>query len=179
MRIRAASPLDAEACAAIYRPHVEAGATSFEESAPSGEEMAERIRETSGSHPWLVGEQDGTVCGFAYAGPHRSRAAYRWAVDVALYVDDGRRRQGIGRALYEALLARLRDQGFHVACAGITLPNEPSVALHEALGFAPVGVYRQIGWKDGGWRDVGWWQLRLRPAAGPPAEPSGPDTAEP
>lgn len=174
MTVRSAAPADGEACAAIYRPHVEASATSFEERAPDREEMAERIRRTSKTHPWLVAERDGAICGFAYAGPHRSRAAYRWAVDVAVYVAADRSGEGVGRALYEALLARLREQGFYVACAGITLPNEASVALHESLGFVSVGVFRRIGWKQGGWRDVGWWELELREPGGPPAEPSPP-----
>jgi L-amino acid N-acyltransferase YncA len=177
MIVRSAVPdRDATACAAIYLPHVEASATSFEERPPDAAEMAERIRETSTRHPWLVAELEGAVRGFAYACPHRSRAAYRWAVDVTAYVEDGYRGGGIGRQLYEALLEQLRRQGFQVACAGITLPNPASVALHEGLGFEPVGVYRRIGWKAGAWRDVGWWQLQLRRADGPPREPSAPWT---
>jgi phosphinothricin acetyltransferase len=171
--IRSADPRrDAEACAAIYRPHVEASATSFEERAPDGGELAGRMESTIGTHPWLVAEAAGEVVGFAYACPHRSRAAYRWAVDVSVYVAAGHHRNGHARRLYEALLAELRGRGFRMACAGITLPNEASVALHEGLGFVPVGVYRKIGWKDGAWRDVGWWQLELSPdAEDPPAEP--------
>jgi phosphinothricin acetyltransferase len=80
--------------------------------------------------------------------------------------------RGVGGALYESLLERLRGRGFRVACAGITLPNEPSVRLHERFGFVAVGVYRGIGWKAGAWRDVGWWQLALAPGAlDPPADP--------
>ena len=82
----------------------------------------------------------------------------------------------LGRALYEVLLERLREQRFRVACAGVTLPNEASVRLHESLGFAPVGVYRRIGWKAGAWRDVGWWQLDLSPdGEDPPGEPLAPE----
>jgi L-amino acid N-acyltransferase YncA len=166
------SSRDAEACAAIYRPHVEACVTSFEERAPEAEQLARRIESTIETHPWLVAEAGGRIVGFAYACPHRSRAAYRWAVDVSVYVAAGHQRVGHGRRLYEALFAELRERGFRIACAGVTLPNEASVALHEGLGFAPVGVYRKIGWKDGAWRDVGWWQLELSPAAeDPPAEP--------
>ena len=160
---------DAAACAAIYAPYVEEGPTSFEERPPDAVELAERIED---SHAWMVAEEGGEVVGFAYACPHRSRPAYRWSVDVSVYVASGRQRTGHGRGLYEALLADLRERGFRVACAGITLPNEASVALHEKLGFEPVGVYRGIGWKAGAWRDVGWWQLELSPGAeGPPAEP--------
>jgi L-amino acid N-acyltransferase YncA len=174
--IRAADPdRDAAACAAIYAPFVEEGPTSFEESPPSDAEMAERIGQTSTTHPWLVAERDGEVVGYAYACPHRSRPAYRWSVDVSVYVAPTHQGQGYGQRLYEELFKRLRGQGFQVACAGITLPNEPSVALHERLGFEPVGVYKRIGWKAGAWRDVGWWQLELAPAGeGPPSEPSSP-----
>jgi L-amino acid N-acyltransferase YncA len=171
--VRDADPgRDSEACAAIYAPHVEAGPTSFEERAPGPAELSERIERAAATHAWLVAEADGAVVGFAYACPHRTRPAYRWSVDVSVYVAPGREGEGHGRRLYEALLARVRERGFRVACAGITLPNEASVALHEKLGFEPVGVYRGIGWKAGAWRDVGWWQLELRPGGeDPPPEP--------
>jgi phosphinothricin acetyltransferase len=137
--------------------------------------MAERIERIGATHPWLVAERNGEVAGFAYACEHRSRAAYRWAVDVSVYVGEADRRRGLGKDLYEELLRRLRAQRFRVACAGVTLPNEASVALHEGLGFVAVGVYRRIGWKQGAWRDVGWWQLDLNPDADdPPQEPLPP-----
>jgi L-amino acid N-acyltransferase YncA len=166
---------DAAACAAIYAPHVEASPTSFEEVPPGADGFAERIAETLPTHPWLVAELDGEVVGYAYACRHRARPAYRWAADISVYVSAGQCGRGNGRALYEELLARLRAQRFQTACAGITLPNEASVALHERLGFTAVGVYRRIGWKAGAWRDVGWWQLELEPAGdAPPAEPLPP-----
>jgi len=176
MTIRSAEPeRDSAACAAIYAPHVEASPTSFEAEAPGPEEMAERIERIGATHPWLVAERNGEVAGFAYACEHRSRAAYRWAVDVSVYVGEADRRRGLGKDLYEDLFRRLRAQRFRVACAGVTLPNEASVALHEGLGFVAVGVYRRIGWKQGAWRDVGWWQLDLNPDADdPPQEPLPP-----
>jgi phosphinothricin acetyltransferase len=179
--IRSAVPeSDAAACAAIYAPHVEASATSFEERAPSPGEMEARIEKISATHPWLVIEEGGGVRGYAYACPHRGRPAYRWAADVSVYVAAGHRGRGFGRSLYEALFDRLRAQRFQVACAGITLPNEASIALHERLGFVAVGTYGRIGWKDGAWRDVGWWQLELMPAGPePPAEPLPPDPPTP
>ena len=167
---------DAAACAAIYAPHVLAGGTaSFEEEAPTADDMANRIRAISRTHPWLVAVRDGAVAGYAYASPHRDRPGYRWAADVAVYVDARRHRSGVGRELYEGLLPLLARQRLHVACAGITLPNPASVALHEAVGFEPVGTYRAIGFKGGRWHDVSWWQARLRPpGAGRPPEPLAP-----
>jgi phosphinothricin acetyltransferase len=176
--IRLADPArDAVACAAIYAPFVRDGVTSFEETAPDADAFAARIARIAAAHPWLVAEADGRVVGFAYGCPHRERAAYRWACEVSVYLDPARHRRGIGRALYEALFARLREQRIHVACAGITLPNEASVRLHESLGFTLVGIYRGIGWKAGAWHDVGWWQLRLLPPlddGAPPPEPLPP-----
>ena len=176
LTIRDADPgRDAAACAAIYAPHVLESPTSFEEAPPDDAEMAGRIARGSSSHPWLVAEGEDGLRGYAYACRHRERPAYRWSADVSVYVSGAHRRQGVGRRLYESLFERLRRQGFRTACAGITLPNDASVALHEGLGFAPVGVYRQIGWKAGAWRDVGWWQLDLDPEApGAPTEPLPP-----
>jgi phosphinothricin acetyltransferase len=175
--IRHADPArDGADCAAVYAPAVAGAAVSFEEPPPpDAAAMAARIAATSATHPWLVLDDGARVRGYAYASAHRPRAAYRWACDVAIYVDDGYRRRGAGRRLYLALFELLRRQGLRAACAGITLPNEASVGLHEALGFEPVGVYRRIGWKAGAWRDVGWWQLALAPDDdAPPAGPGSP-----
>jgi len=176
LTIRDADPdRDAAACGAIYAPHVEASPVSFEEEAPDAEEMAARIERVASSHCWLVAERDGEVLGYAYATAFNERPAYRWSAGVSVYVGESSRGQGIGRALYVALLERLRERGFRMACAGITLPNAASVALHERLGFEQVGVNREIGWKEGAWRDVGWYQLELAPAGdGPPPEPLPP-----
>ncbi len=176
MRIRpAAADRDAAACASIYEPYVRDTAISFEERPPDSLALAERIERISRTHPWLVAEDGGEVTAFAYGCPHRERAAYRWAADVSVYVDADRRRRGAGAALYGALLPLLQDQGFYVACAGVTLPNEASVGFHESFGFTPVGVYRRIGFKFGTWWDVGWWQLQLRePGTSTPAEPTPP-----
>lgn len=173
LRIRDADPArDAAACAAIYAPHVDGSAVSFEERAPDAAELARRIERHGASHAWLVAERDGAVAGYAYAFPFQERPAYRWSAGVSVYVADGQRGRGVGRSLYRELFRRLRGRGFRMACAGITLPNEASVALHESLGFERVGVNREIGWKNGAWRDVGWWQLELAPPGdGPPPEP--------
>jgi phosphinothricin acetyltransferase len=177
-RVRSADPeRDGAACAAIYGPFVRDTTISFEDRPPTEAEFAARIARTSKTHPWLVAEEDGSgeVIGFAYGCPHRERAAYRWAADVSVYIDPAVHRRGIGRALYVALFELLRGQRLLIACAGITLPNDASVALHESFGFLPIGVYRKIGYKLGAWRDVGWWQLELGlPAAVPPPEPTAP-----
>jgi L-amino acid N-acyltransferase YncA len=163
---------DAAACAAIYAPHVEDGPVSFEEQAPGAAEMAARIDRYGSSHAWLVAEREGEVVGYAYATPFNERPAYRWSASVSVYVADAARGGGVGRGLYGALFDRLRERGFRMACAGITLPNEASRGLHESLGFELVGVNREIGWKQGAWRDVGWYQLELSPAPdSPPLEP--------
>jgi phosphinothricin acetyltransferase len=176
MLVRNADPArDASACAAIYAPYVRDTAISFEEEPPDAGELRQRIERISQTHPWLVAEQDGDLVGYAYGCPHRERAAYRWVADVSVYVDQRHQRRGIGRALYAALLGLLERQGLHVACAGVTLPNDASVAIHESLGFRPVGVYRRIGFKLGAWWDVGWWELELRkPSPESPPEPGRP-----
>jgi L-amino acid N-acyltransferase YncA len=174
--IRHAHPdRDGPACAAIYAPFVTDSAVSFEDVPPDGGEFARRIATLSARFPWLVAEDAGEVAGYAYASPHRDRAAYRWAVEAAAYVDADHRGRGIGKQLYRALFDLLARQGFRTVCAGVTLPNPASIALHESVGFEPVGVYRRIGYKNGRWQDVGWWQLQLSgTAADPPEEPGPP-----
>ena len=152
---------DAPACAAIYAPFVRDTCISFELDPPGVEEMARRIGTYGASHAWLVVEAEGRVAGYAYGSPHRERPAYARSCDVAVYVDPAHARQGLGRALYAALLPVLASKGTHAAFAGIALPNDASVGLHETMGFTPVGIYREVGWKLGAWRDVGWWQRLL------------------
>jgi phosphinothricin acetyltransferase len=170
--IRMADTGDGAAVAAIYRPYVTDAVTSFETDAPGAAEMAGRIEKVLVHAPWLVSAGDGgEVTGYAYASPHRDRTAYRWSVDVAVYIHSAHHRRGLGRALYEKLFALLKLQGFFVAHAGVTLPNAASVGLHESLGFVPVGVYPAVGWKFGAWRDVGWWRLPLRELVATPPPP--------
>jgi phosphinothricin acetyltransferase len=165
--IRTARPEDAQAIAAIYAPYVLETAISFEDVPPTPDEMAARMAAVAAAHPFLVCETGGEVVGYAYAGAHRARAAYRWSVDTTAYVTPHLHGQGIGRALYGDLLDRLARQGFHAAFAGIALPNDKSVGLHEALGFRHLGTYAEVGFKFGKWHDVGWWRRPL--SDGPPA----------
>lgn len=164
MKIRTATPEDAAAVAAIYAPVVAHSNISFELEPPDAHEMRGRIEKTLAGLPWLVAEDaTGKVCGYAYAGKHRERAAYQWSVDTSVYVREDRRGQGVGRALYGRLLPLLAELGYFQAFAGIALPNAGSIGLHETAGFEALGIYRNVGFKNGEWRDVGWWQKRLRP----------------
>lgn len=158
---RLATAEDAPAIAAIYAPYVRDTIISFETEAPGVAEIATRIERIGRQYPWLAASADGRVVGYAYACENRSRLAYRWSVDTAVYLDPSAQRNGIGSGLYRRLFALLRAQGYVNAFAGISLPNAASVALHEAMGFALIGVYRNVGYKLGAWRDVGWWQLAL------------------
>ena len=112
-------------------------------------------------YPWLAAERGGRFAGYCKAGLWRERDAYARTVETGIYVTRDAQGRGVGRALYEALFARLRDAGFHAAVAGITLPNDPSVRLHESVGFTPVGVFREVGRKFDAWHDVGFWQAML------------------
>jgi L-amino acid N-acyltransferase YncA len=171
VRIRLAHNSDADAVASIYRPIVEQTSISFETVPPDRLEMARRIAETLRHYPWLVCERDGRVIGYAYAARHRVRAAYQWSVDTSVYTDRQYRRSGVGRGLYLSLFGILAAQGYFNAYAGIALPNDSSVALHESMGFEPLGVYRRVGYKLGEWRDVGWWQLNIREHEATPSDP--------
>jgi L-amino acid N-acyltransferase YncA len=133
--IRAAMTADAARCADIYCPFVAESWVSFELEPPNDNEMAKRIANYGETHGWLVFEIDRQVAGYAYGSPHRTREAYRTSCDVALYVDPAFARQGIGRALYSALLPLLSERGCRAAFAGSALPNDGSVGLHEAMGF--------------------------------------------
>jgi phosphinothricin acetyltransferase len=169
--IRVARPDDASQILSIYTPNVTEGFVSFETEVPGLEEMRARIEKTLRTHPWLVHDDAGETLGYAYAGRHRERAAYQWSADVSCYVRPQARRRGVGKALYEELLRLLESQGLRNAYAGIALPNDASVRLHESVGFTPIGVYRGVGFKHGAWRDVGWWGRRLGAARADPAPP--------
>jgi L-amino acid N-acyltransferase YncA len=161
--VRSAKLDDAPALAEIYRPVVENTTISFELEPPSAAEMRSRVAEITRSYPWLVGVDRERVVGFAYASPHRERPAYASSVDVSVYVGGAARRRGVAKALYAALFTELERTGrFHRAFAGIALPNDPSVALHERFDFELVGIYREVGNKFGRWIDVAWWQRPLR-----------------
>jgi L-amino acid N-acyltransferase YncA len=174
--IRPAWAQDSAGCAAIYAPFVTGTAVSFETEPPTAAQMAERIASCLRTHPWLIAEDGDEFLGYAYATAHRHRAAYRWAAEVSVYVGPQARGRGVGRALYGRLLADLSRCGYRLALTGVTLPNPASVALHEAMGFEPVGVYRGVGYKLRAWHDVGWGQRAIGAGTADVPAPPAPHT---
>ncbi|MEO1244202.1 MAG: arsinothricin resistance N-acetyltransferase ArsN1 family B [Pseudomonadota bacterium] len=172
MNIRLATADDASGVLGVYAPIVNDTLISFEERPPGVMEMAERIERTLSHLPWIVAEEAGEIAGYAYASRYRARAAYRWSAEVSVYVSPAWQRRKLGTKLYEALFAVLRLQGYRMAYAGIALPNDGSVALHEGLGFESVGVFRAAGRKFETWTDVGWWALLLQTLGDRPQEPA-------
>lgn len=152
---------DAPSVQAIYAPYVTDTTVSFEEVPPDIMEVERRIAAILPRYPYLVAEEEGRVVGYAYASEHRTRAAYSTSVDVTVYVAPGAQRSGVARRLYSHLLPAAASLGYHAAFAGIALPNLASVGLHEAMGFEPIGIYREAGRKFDAWHDVGWWQRLL------------------
>jgi len=172
-KIRVADEKDAQGIVAIYAPFCAGDSpVSFEIEPPTLDEMRSRIASTLESLPWIVCEDSGgQLLGYAYASQHKTRPAYRWSVDVSIYLSPKARRQGIGTKLYRKLFAILIEMGFVNAYAGVTLPNAASVAIHQALGFSQVGVYEQVGYKGGKWHDVAWFALSLTDHGDSPTEP--------
>ena len=175
--VRLATEYDAAQIQAIYEPYVASTPISFELDPPDASDMRRRIVETLVQYPWLVCESpEGAILGYAYGSQHRVRVAYQWSVDVSIYIGEQYHRMGAGSALYKSLLALLTMQGYCTAYAGITLPNDASVRLHESVCFTKVGVFKDTGYKLGEWLDVGWWELSLQtreiPVDSPRALPS-------
>ena len=160
--IRDASGQDADAIAAIYNTYVLGSTATFEMDAVDAREMARRIEAVQDAGlPWLLAQDGDAVLGYAYASQWKPRAAYARTVETSIYLAAHACGAGLGKRLYVALLDRLRDSALHVAIGGIALPNAACVGLHEALGFAPVGRFREVGYKQQRWVDVGYWQLSL------------------
>lgn len=146
---------------ALTNHFIEHTTTHFGSTPATDEAFGAAWEKGRARHPWLAAEVDGRFAGYAKAGIWRERDAYARTAETGLYVADGLRGRGVGRALYAALLERLRAAGFRTVVAGVTLPNEASVRLHEAVGFRPVGVFHAVGHKFGAWHDVGFWELDL------------------
>ncbi|MES2857143.1 MAG: arsinothricin resistance N-acetyltransferase ArsN1 family B [Bdellovibrionota bacterium] len=167
---------DAASILEIYSPIVLTSSITYEETPPTLLEMKERITKVTAKYPWLVAIDPETLqlIGYAYASTHRERAAYRWATEVSVYIRDGFKGSGVGKRLYSELLDSLRELGYFKALAGISLPNEASVRLHESMGFKAIGTYPRIGFKFGQWHDAGWWEFDLQKSGQMPSEPLKP-----
>ncbi len=157
--IRSATRADAESIVRIYNYYVSNTTITFEEEAVSSEDMADRITEViSSSLPWVVLEQDDQLAGYAYATKWKGRSAYRFSVEIAVYLAPELGGRGLGTKLYEVLLAQLKEKGFHAVIGGIALPNPASIALHEKFGMTKVAHFKEVGFKFGRWIDVGYWE---------------------
>ena len=153
---------DCESIARIYNHYVLNTLITFEEQAVSGAQIEERTREVAAAGlPWLVAEQAGQVLGYAYASRWKARSAYRFSVEITVYLDPDFVGQGQGSQLYERLFSLLRENGAHAVIGGVALPNPASVALHEKFGMQQVAHFREVGFKLGRWVDVGYWQVTL------------------
>jgi phosphinothricin acetyltransferase len=159
--VRPATPEDAAACVAIYRPYVENTAISWEIKVPTVDEMASRIAGLRATHEWLVLEREDQIVGFAYGQPLKRLATFQWTAETGIYVHVAHHRSGGGRELYTQLLRELTERGYRQAFAGITQPNEASNGFHRAFGFQDAGLYRRVAWKHDSWHDVAWMQLDL------------------
>lgn len=171
MIIRLAAASDAEQILNIYAPYVKNTVISFETEVPTREDMESRIGHSQEKHVWIVLEENNEILGYAYSSKHRERSAYRWSVDVSVYIKEGFHRRGIGKVLYTSLLEIIKCQGYCNVYAGICLPNEKSVGIHEYFGFRKIAHYSRVGYKLGNWHDVGWWELFLQQHDPEPEEP--------
>lgn len=160
--IRSVRPAeDAGAICQIYNHYVSETVVTFETALVEEETMRQRIEEITTRFPYLVYEQDGKVLGYCYAGSWRTRAAFDKTAETSVYLHPGHTGKGLGHELYQELIKQLRTADFHVAVAGITLPNTKSVALHEKFGYRKVAHFTEVGNKFGKWLDVGFWELNF------------------
>ena len=163
MSIRSVSSVDVQAIADIYNHYIENTVVSFEEAAVSVEEIETRVAKVQANGlPWLVAEDDqSNVLGFAYASPWKTRSAYRFTVELTVYLASDAISQGWGTKLYSAVLSDLKETSVKTVVAGITLPNAASVAIHEKFGLKKVAHFEKVGFKFGRWLDVGYWQADI------------------
>ncbi len=160
--VRDAQSGDYSALADLYNYYVLNTVTTFEEEPVSAEEIGSRVQDVVGwDLPWIVLIRDEELLGYACAVHWKHRSAYRHSVESTIYLRQGILGYGLGAHLYRELLERLRAGGLHTALAGIALPNDASVALHEKLGFREVAQFSEVGNKFDRWVDVGYWQLML------------------
>jgi L-amino acid N-acyltransferase YncA len=162
LMIRSVSVADADAIARIYNHYVAHTIVTFEESPVAVEEMSRRIGLTlAASCPWFVADEGGSVQGYAYAAPWKSRVGYRFTMESTVYLDPAATGRGLGALLYEPIFDAIRARGAHAVVGGIALPNDASVRLHERFGMTKVAHFPEVGFKFGSWIDVGYWQRTL------------------
>ena len=166
--VRAATPQDAEQLLEIYTPFVisedcSVSNVSFELTAPSLAEFRQRIVDISSKYPYLVGEVNGQILGYVYCHPYRERLAYQWAVEVTIYLAPAGQGKGLGRLLYETMEKLLCLQGVTMAYSCITVGNDHSIKMHEALGYRLIGTFTNSGYKNGQWLDTVWLEKQLQP----------------
>ena len=159
MIVRKAEIKDAAQITAIYNFYIENTYHTFETEPIDSAEMQSRIEAINENHPFLVAEENGEITAYAYATEYKSRAAYKHSVEVSVYVKNGESGKGIGTKIYRELFAELSKTDVHAIIAGIALPNDASVILHERFGFEKVAHFREVGFKFGKWIDVGYWEL--------------------
>jgi L-amino acid N-acyltransferase YncA len=161
---------DLSAITAIYADEVLHGTATFELDPPDTVEMASRLAAVRAQGlPWLTAEIDGRAVGYAYLSPFRLRPAYRYCVELSVYIAPEARGRGVGRLLMQALIDRARALGLrHLIGAIGDSANAASIGLHKAVGFREAGVWRQTGWKFDRWIDVVLMQLDLTPDGRPP-----------
>ncbi|MDQ7727597.1 arsinothricin resistance N-acetyltransferase ArsN1 family B [Halomonas sp. SpR8] len=160
--IRDAVKSDSDAIAHIYNYYIENTAISFEEAPVSESDIQRRIKNVQGAGlPWLVAVEDDAVVGYAYATKWKERSAYRFSVEISVYLSNQMQGRGLGAKLYETIFSKLKEGGIHTVIGGITLPNPASVALHEKMGMKKVAHFEKVGFKFDQWHDVGYWQRNL------------------
>ncbi len=165
--IRPATPADIPAITRIYAHAVATGTASFEYESPNEAEMARRQQALfDGGFPYLVAELDGAIAGYAYAGPYRPRAAYRYSVEDSIYVAPTAHRRGVGRLLLDRLITDCEQRGFRQMIAVIgDSAQTPSIELHRAAGFRMIGNIENVGYKFERWLDSVLMQRALGPGA--------------
>lgn len=170
--IRAATAEDAGAITNIYAPYVVTNAVSFESTAPTAKEMKSRIVAGEGVYPWLVAEDEesGLILGYAFAKAFRTGAAYRFAVETAVYAAADIEGKGLRRSLLASLIDVLIRQNYTQAVCTLMTPNDKLIQLYEASGFRRAGQWREVCYKNGQWNDIGLWQRDLAEAGTPPDE---------
>ncbi|MDF2821999.1 MAG: sortase-like acyltransferase [Clostridiales bacterium] len=178
VNIRLVNILDAKAILNIYAPYVVYTPITFEYDIPSIEEFEERIEHYTKTYPWIVCEIEGKIVGYAYASRYRAREAYDWSTEVTVYVDEEYQRYRIATALYTGILNLLTEQGYYMAYACVTRPNNKSELFHERMNFKEAGIHHKAGFKLNQWHDITYYEKKLAKEFDEPKKPKGPSELE-